>query len=277
MNKTKKQIILLIIIVLIGVGYAVNQYIIAPEKLLIQEKAKQVEADKQKLSLLKIQSTEAIKLKAEVAKLKLVAETIGDVTVADIDTPQLIFDFYTSCKKYGIKGENLVFQLADTNTKIDKATEGATVNPNSASTQQSAGNNQAIVSPTPTTPSSSAEVIDKTKATSDLIKLTIDLKVSGDKNKMEKYLKSLNTLTIRKINVKNIKLEATVAQDTNTQGAASTPDITSTNVTIVSNQVTADITFNQYIYSNNKDIIRSSTYSFYDGKTGFSNFSDMFK
>ena len=38
MSKTKKQIIFFIIIVLIGVGYTINEYIIAPQKLLNQQK-----------------------------------------------------------------------------------------------------------------------------------------------------------------------------------------------------------------------------------------------
>lgn len=53
MSKTKKQIILFIIIVLIGVGYTTNEYIIAPNKLLSQQEKIQMQADKQKPILLK--------------------------------------------------------------------------------------------------------------------------------------------------------------------------------------------------------------------------------
>ena len=45
----------------------------------------------------------------------------------------------------------------------------------------------------------------------------------------------------------------------------------------ITDKVTADIIFNQYIYRNDKNIIRPSNYSFYDENTGFSHFSDMFK
>lgn len=257
MDKTKKQILLFIIIILIGICYAINQYIISPKKLLIQQKAKQIQIDKQKLNLLRSKSSEAVKLTAEVAKLKQVSASIGEVTATDIDTPQLIFDFYSSCKKYGIKGENLIFQLVN-NTKSEE-------------------------------PTNKTDNITKSKATTDLLKLTIELKVSGDKNKVEKYIRSLSTLTSRKINVKSIKLEATLAQvvnnTVNTEGTANTPIIpntillpgSKTPVEPVTDQVTADIIFNQYIYNNSKNVINPSKYSFFNGNIGFSNFSDMFK
>ena len=264
MSKIEKQIILFVIIVVMGAGYAINEYIIAPEKLLMEQKAKQKQYDNEKLNSLKSKGSEAMKLKAEVEDLKQVAASIGDVTVSDIDTPQLIYDFYTSCKKYKIKGENLTFQLDDSNTKVDTPASGATVTTNNTDAA-------------------------KPKTTTDLLKLTIELTISGDKNNIEKYIRSLNTLTSRKINVKSIKLGATVAtvadnptlpQDTT--ATPLTPNATlsptpKTETQSVTNQVTADIIFNQYIYSNGKAINRSSTYSFYDANIGFTNFSELFK
>ncbi|MBC8062743.1 MAG: hypothetical protein H7Y18_19095 [Clostridiaceae bacterium] len=272
MSKTKKQILIFIVIILIGVGYAVNEYIITPEKLLIQQKVKQVEADKLKLVLLKSKSSEVVKLKAEVEELKQAAITIGDVTVKDIDTPQLTYDFYNSCKTYGIKGEDLAFQLVDNDTKVDKATNGSASKPSTEA-------NAPVVSADGTTTVDNTANIDKTKTTSDLLKLTIELKVSGSKTKVEKYIRSLNTLTSRKINVKSIKLKATLANVVNAQGVTDTTIIPNISVisTPVTDQVTASIIFNQYVYGYNKDILRSSSYSFYDGKTGLSDFSDMFK
>jgi len=41
--------------------------------------------------------------------------------------------------------------------------------------------------------------------------------------------------------------------------------------------VTADITFYQYVYNEGKIIERGSNYDFYDGKTGAKDFSEMFK
>jgi len=280
MSKTNKQILLFIIIVLIGVGYAVNEYIIIPEKVIIDQKTKQAQDDKQKLSLLNIKSAQVVKLRAEVAKLKDVAGSISDVTVVKIDTPQLIFDFYSSCKEYGVKGENLVFQLADSGTTAN-ATTGTTTTGDT--TNKSANGTQ--VTP-PTTTTNSPADINKAKTTTDLLKLTIELKVSGDKNKVEKYIRNLNTLTTRKINVKKLKLEATTATVVNsTDGVSSTQIIpntiltpgSTTIATPVTDQLTADIIFDQYIYNQGKVIAPLSNYSFYNGNTGFSNFSDMFK
>jgi len=279
MSKTKKQIILFIIIVLIGVGYTVNEYIIAPNKLLNQQKEIQMQAEKQKLILLKSKRAEAESLKLEIEKLKQAAKAIEDVTVADIDTPQLIFDFYSSCVEYGIKGENLVFQLASSNTKVEAPVSGAVSKPIGDVAKQSTDSTGTIVNtipPSPTT-TTTTEDTNKSKTTTDLLKLTIELKVSGDKDKVEKYIRSLNTLTTRKINVKNIKLAATVDQvaDNTTNPNVLTQVVTAEEP--ITDKVTADIIFNQYVYSDGKNVIRPSAYSFYDENTGFSRFSDMFK
>lgn len=244
MNKTKKQILLLIAIILIGACYAINEYIIVPKKLLIDMKAKEIQADKQKLNLLKSKNTQLIELNAEVAKLKQVANSIDEFTVTEIDTPQLIFEFYSSCKNFGIKGENLFFQLADTNTKLE-------------------------------VPINKTDDTNNSNITTDLLKLTIELRVSGDKDKVEKYIRSLNALTSRKINVKSIKLEAVLDPTVSNDGISHIPSEFLEKP--VTNRITADIVFNQYIYGNGKNIIHPSKYGFFDGKTGFSNFSDMFK
>lgn len=243
MDKTKKQILLFIIIILIGTCYAINEYIMVPKKLSIQQKAKEILIYKQKLNLLKSKNDELIELTAEVAKLKQVANSIGDFTVTQIDTPQLIFDFYSSCKKFGIKGENLIFQLADSNTKVE-------------------------------VPINKTDDVNNSNIATDLLKLTIELRISGDKNKVEKYIKSLNTLTSGKINVRSIKLEAVLDPTVNNDGITDIHEVLDEPIT---NRITADIVFNQYIYSNAKNVIHPSNYGFFDGKTGFSNFSDMFK
>ena len=265
MEKTKKQILLFIIIIIVGVGYVINEYIMAPKKLLIQEKSIQLEADKQKLNLLTSMISDVSSLNEEVAKLKKEAESIEEVTVKDINTPQLIFDFYNSCKDHGIKGENLVFQLADGDTNVDETTSEAT-----DITDENADENQTEVVTEGVTTENTNNDISKIEATSSLLKLTIDLKVSGDKDKVEDYIRSLTTLTSRKINVKSIKLEATVAETI-------TDEATGEETDQLTNEVNADISFNQYIFSNDEEIIRLKNYSFYDENIGYSNFADMFK
>ncbi|MCJ7690717.1 MAG: hypothetical protein MUO60_15575, partial [Clostridiaceae bacterium] len=205
--------------------------------------------DKQKLNLLNSMTSDVSNLSAEVEKLKQDAQSIADVTVKDINTPQLIFDFYSSCKEHGIKGENLVFQLSDGDINVDETDK-----------------NQTEVVTEGVTTENTTEDISMAEATTSLLKLTIDLKVSGDKDKVEDYIRSLNTLTSRKINVKSINLEATVAE---TITGEATGEIT--------NQLTADIIFNQYIVSNDEEITRLNDYSFYDENIGYSNFADMFK
>jgi len=304
MSKIKKQIIFFVLIVIVGICYSINTYIITPQKLVIEQKAKQVQEYTQKLKLLKGKSSEVISLTSEVTKLKQASNSLSDVTVKDINTPQLIYDFYTSCTEYEIKGEDLVFQLADSSSKSGSPTSGTTSNSDNSTTSQSASNNQsttnnnnqgANINQTTVNAQTNA-VANKTdnttsaKPATDLLKLTIELKVSGNKNNMEKYIRNLNVLTLRKINVQSIKLEATkatVSQNSaaNTNGVENpqinpSPIVSPETETIaepVTDQVTADIIFNQYIYTKDKDIIRPSGYSFYDEKTGFSNFSDMFK
>jgi len=266
MNKTKKQIIFFILIVIVGVCYSVSTYIIIPKKVLLDKKAKDVQAQSLKLQSLKSKSSEVVKVKAEVAKLKEVANSIKDFATTDINTPQLVFDFYTSCTQYGIKGEDLIFQLADSNANAQDTNKTATSDNTTVNDKTGATSNEANSSN------------NATKTTTNLLKLTIELKVSGDKNKVEDYIRNLNALTLRKINVKSIRLEAIIGSSAGVNGATTnTLTPADTLAVTVSNQVTADIVFNQYIYTENKDIVRSSNYSFYDEKTGFTNFSDMFK
>ncbi|HEY8892273.1 MAG TPA: hypothetical protein VIM70_18725 [Clostridium sp.] len=281
MNKTKKQIIFLILIITVGICYSINTYIITPEKLVIKQKAKEIQDYTQKLKLLKSKSDEVVKLTMENKKLKEVADSIGDVTVKDIDTPQLIYDFYNSCIDYGIKGEDLVFQL------VDSAAKGA--EPTSGTTSSTTENNTTVNTQTNIT-TNKANDINKTKVVSDLLILTIELKVSGDKNNVEKYIRNLNGLTTRKINVKSIKIEATdgavvgnnIATTGNVTNSVTQPGTTVlpgviTSTPSVTNQLTADIIFNQYLYTKDKDILRPSSYSFYNGNKGFTDFSSMFK
>lgn len=263
MNKIKKQIILFIIIIVIGACYTINEYIITPKKLQIEQKANELQADKEKLELLKSKSSEVAKLKEEVAKLKEVADSIGDVTVKDIDTPQLVFDFYSSCTVYGIQGDDLIFQLADSSASVETTPSRTSSDGTTVKTETNTTTNK-------------TEDTNNAESTTDLLKFTIDLKVIGDKNKVEKYIRSLNTLTARKINVVSIKLESAQGRTannnaTNTQGSTNTEIIANTTL------LTADIVFNQYIYSNGENIIHPSKYTFYEENIGFSNFSDMFK
>ena len=112
----------------------------------------------------------------------------------------------------------MVFQLADSNTKAETPTSGNDSNSNSGTTNQSTNNSTGTISEYSSIIllqySTMLQLIKlmiliSLKQHTDLLKLTIELKVSGDKNKVEKYIRSLNTLTLRKINVKSIKLEAT--------------------------------------------------------------------
>lgn len=273
MSKTKKQILIFIIIILFGVGYAFNQYVIIPSNLLNEKKLIEMRANKQKLSLLKSKSLDIVKEKAAVLKLKLQASELSNLTVHAVNTPQLVYDFYTSCKEYNIKGEDLTFQLVNN-------TETTQIAPNKNSTTNNA------ITPTPTT-----DATKKTGQTSDLIKLTIDLKVSGYKNQVQQYIKNLSTFTNRKINVKSINLAASLSQkaDTGNSGLTSQTLVipqanmqqgsikSSTPIVQATDQVTADIIFYQYIYNEGNQIESTNNYDFYNSKPGLNDFSEMFK
>jgi hypothetical protein len=139
-----------------------------------------------------------------------------------------------------------------------------------------------------------------------LSKLAVNLKVIGDKNKIDLFLKNLNSLTSRRLTVISITLKATskvatqgngtsgtnsTAGNSTTKGTSSTTTSGTTatggNTTVggtieqkpVADSIEAQIVFNQYLVTDSSQAQSNiqKKYDFYNGVSGYKNFSDMFK
>lgn len=222
-----------------GINYSIYTYFIA-NQLDSLEKAKSKYLQKQqKLNELNSKK-EAIKNeKNEVEKLKNQTSDFNNKVPSQINTPQLIYDFYTGCKIYDISGESVSFQLLN---------------------QEEVPNNQNKVT-----------TGDVNKNTSEsFFTLTIELNVIGEKEKIENFIKNLANLTTRQLNVKSIAI-ATVEENLANQSLIE--DL------LTKSKLSADIVFCQYIQKNKKYNTKEDyNYEFYDSKKeGFKNISDMFK
>mgnify|MGYP000855897910 FL=1 len=195
-----------------------------------------------KLNDLKAKKRSIETKKQELKKLKQETADFDNMVPAQIDTPQLIYDFYKGCKLFGVSGQNISFELLnEDNSSNDKSFHT----------------------------------------------LVIDLKITGNKANIENFLRGVNTITQRRLNVKSVTIgnndDEEVKNDTS-QSSISTDNsgkvdgsVNSANEN--SDEISAEIIFYQYVQGSgnisNKD---PNNYIFYDSqKQGFNSIADMFK
>ena len=124
------------------------------------------------------------------------------------------------CSKYNVKGDNISFQL----------NEGSTTTEDNSSVKSSV-----IVT-----------------------KLSINLKVTGNKNSIEQFIVNLDKITSRKLNVATIALAS--------------------KATVSGELMEAEIVFNQYLQGSGKQYNKDKNYStFYSDPEGYKTIADMFK
>ncbi|MFD3158179.1 hypothetical protein ACFIJ5_15205 [Haloimpatiens sp. FM7330] len=295
-DKRKTEIMILIIIIIVGVNYSLYRYYFIPKHNEVKRIKQEYETKSEKLREAKILQGKVSNIKKETEQLKKNIKSLDDLTSNQIDTPQLIYDLYNSCTKYGINGDEVKFQL---------------ILPKAANEQETSSNAESTSS--------------DTHLSDDVIRLSIDLKVNGDKYKIEKYIKNLNNITTRKLNVKSINLLATEQQNlqeinytkedivdsenlnTNvektqpngTEGEANkqetqsnvaedevnqegvqingTEEQTNKSTIVVDDNILAEIVFYQYIKVDKEKYEKIKNYSFYDKKIGFKSIAEMFK
>lgn len=230
MDKNKIELLILIAIITFGINYGVYSLYLTPQYEKISDAKIKYENAKIKLADLKNKSKQWQSLKEENEKLKESTANLDVMAPKDIDTPRLIYDFYQACNKFGITGEDVSFQLASEKTSDNNKASGST--------------NQEL----------------------QLLNLSITLTISGESNKVEEFLKNINTITSRKLNVKSISL--------------STKDVksmTSVRTQVIKSQyLSAAIVFTQYIQVDGLSNGSARSYDFYDQKVGFDNISDIF-
>lgn len=178
MEKNKRDLMILIAIIFIGINYATYTY-------FISQKMKSTEAFKnnyitqaEKLSEMEVKRETIKQRKKEIEKLKKDTASFSSKIPSRVNTPELIYNFYTACQKYKVIGDSVSFQLLD-NSKVDKADKGEN------------------------------EILSNANVNT----LTINLKVTGHKIDIETFIKNLNTITKRKLNIKSIALATLDSED----------------------------------------------------------------
>ena len=109
MDKSKKEMLILIVIIFFGLNYALYEYYFIPKENTLKVNRQRYEEKEKRVSYLKEEQKNVGVLKSQIEELN------KDTAVLDnkINTPQLVTDFYITCKKYNVKGENISFQTLD--------------------------------------------------------------------------------------------------------------------------------------------------------------------
>lgn len=294
MDKNKRDLMILIAIIFIGINYATYTYFISRKMESVQAFKNNYITKEEKLSEMEVKKALINQRKKEIEELKKKTSSFSNNVPSKIDTPGLIYDFYVACQKYKVTGDSISFQLLDNSD--------ASKNANS----EDEGNNNVYT-------------------------LTISLKVTGHKIDMETFIKSLDNITQRRLNVKSITLttinlegkddtkvktdakadkkdtenvlskasfnevkpytlkllgnklyaDGLVKEDNKTDNLNENKDIIPNieDNSSFPNQISAEIVFYQYIEKTKENqAIMDKNYKFYDSKKeGFKNISDMFK
>ncbi|MBV4419778.1 hypothetical protein KM800_10670 [Clostridium tyrobutyricum] len=242
MKKNKRDLMILMVIIFIGINYAVYTYFIKNQLHNLNSAENKYLATQKDLDTLENKQA-SINVKAEEIKiLKQKTAVLDTMAPKNVNTPQLIYDFYMGCKKFDITGRSISFQLLDSQSG------------NSFHT------------------------------------LTINLKISGNREKIESFIKNLDGITDRKINVKSITMylpdyENTSKYDDSSTGNDSidtrnntdSENISSAEDSKTSNVIGGEIVFYEYIQGNGNSKYPDN-YVFYDSqKEGLNSISDMFK
>jgi type IV pilus assembly protein PilO len=315
MNKNEKQILGFIILLFIGINYVLYTYYLNPKINIMNNKIEEYNKKTQQLSMIKVGEVTIEMQKKVLASSEKEVSQLDKLTVKEINTPQLIYDFYMGCKKYKIKGEDVVFQLNQENPESSKQPNASL--PSAAlngvtSTQGIASNSVTPVSPG--VGDENSNISETSKNSIKLVKLSINLNVKGNKHNIINFINNLGNITTRLLNVTNIKIDTSVTDsntgvvnsnnintainknenqllgdipgeilnNTTSQGIASNGgqnnNTTNNSQTVIEiGDVSASIQFNQYLLMDGKEYNNVHSYKFYNSKIGFSNIEDMFK
>lgn len=164
---------ILIAIIFIGINYGIYTYFVSKQMESVAAFKNDYITKEEKISEMEVKKALIAERKKEIEKLKKQTADFNKKAPVKVNTPELIYDFYIACKEYEVTGDSISFQLI----------EGDTEN------KSSQVDNYSVYT------------------------LTINLKVIGNKNNMEKFIKNLNDITTRKLNVKSITLASLVNED----------------------------------------------------------------
>ncbi|WP_027626698.1 hypothetical protein [Clostridium lundense] len=295
MNKEKKLKIFLVILIFLLINYVTYRcfFFSRYNNLLAQKEEFTQKEDK--IKKLKLTEKKIKEIKKENEKLKKDIELMNKLTSNQIDTPQLIYDFYYSCIKYGINGEEMKFDLFTLDNKYEKDGKDEKQEKNKAEDK----NKKSVNSSKEKDNSSEINYI-----SDDIVRLSLTLKVSGNKYKIEKYINNLNGITERKLNVKSVRLFSKIEEESkredeliinnnlenkedinfNNGGNKDKEDFEENNnslkkdsfILVKDEVISCEIVFYQYIRVSEENYDSIKNYSFYNKKIGFRSIGDMF-
>jgi type IV pilus assembly protein PilO len=305
-EKNKRDLMILIAILFLGMNYGIYTYFITKQLDNVKVAQNRYLVEKQKLDNIKAKKQSIDDKEKVLQKLKQETANFDNIVSNQINTPQLIYDFYNGCKSFGVTGENVSFQLLNNVNNSDNKTSNNTNTANNTNGTNSNKNTN--------TNNSNISINNTDKANNqNFYSLTINLNITGDKGNVENFIKNLGVITKRKLNVKSITISSVgnngVLSSSNNQiniPSVSIPNINvqsgtnmqnqpsvnngnsnsaqtslneSGNAQVNTSQLAAQIVFYQYIENNENNTMNvSNNYEFYDSKEeGFNSISDMFK
>lgn len=295
MNKEKKLEIFLAILIFLLINYATYRYFFFSRYNNLLAQKEEFTQKWEKVKKLKLTEKKIEGIKKENEKLKKDIELMNKLTSNQIDTPQLIYDFYYSCIKYGINGEEMKFDLLPSDNKDEEQSANKIEEKNKKDGNSSKEKDN------------SSEI---NYISDDIVRLSITLKVNGDKYKIEKYINNLNSITERKLNVKSVRLFSKTEEEKekeefkrenellNNDGLDNKKDINFNNnkeneediapsknndslendsfILVKDKIISCEIVFYQYIRVTGENYDSIKNYAFYNKKIGFKSIADMF-
>lgn len=256
MDKKKKDIILLIVLTAFLVNYIIYYYIVDNRLYSLRQKQnKYIELEEKINNLVQLSNKEQ-QLKKEIDLLSEQTRSIEKNIPYNIDTPQLLYDFYNYCKNHNVKGDNIEFQLDNTqnNTESNEnITNSLAINTSNQNSNLTVNN----VSHNNKTESNKLEIK----------KLNIILRVYSPRNQLDEFLKDLDKVTQRKLNISSIKISSGEnSAENNLDDAVNSK-----------NMIAVEVVFYQYIFYDGTEHKNENSYPFFNIKTGFDSISDMIK
>lgn len=216
MDKKQIEIIILILLITFGINYSFYSYYMSPKYEALQNQKIKFDEVKLKLAQLKAKSVQLQKAKEEEERLKIELNDFDERFPKAIDTPQLIRDFYDSLQRFGLTGSEIIFGKEKNPVNILPQGDGKG-NAQGNSNAQSSNN------------------------VGDISAMSITLKLSGSLNNIEDYIKNIDSITKRKLNVKAVSI---TLKDSGSKLSSKSP----INSGAIYN---AEIVFNQYLQTEN--------------------------
>jgi type IV pilus assembly protein PilO len=218
MDKKKLEVIVLVVLVIIGINYAIYSYYIQPQNSEIKTAEQNYNNLKAEVRGLKLKKQDLEEMKTRVdEKLKNPGDTV--LLPEQSDNQSMIRELYAACKQYGVVGDTLTF-----------SPQGAMAAAEGSQTGEAAAE------------SDSAELFSNVKT--QLITFTF----SGEKGKVEKFIENIRTVSNRKLIITSIDITSAVETGVsinNTLDTAAQP-------------VTAQLVLMEFLYSSQNAAVGGS-------------------